>query len=79
MRLLILLFTILSLDLKSQCSMCRAVVETSSGPSLAQGLNNGILYLMSMPYIFLIISCLLYYTYKKNSLRCLRNEIPFMC
>tara|TARA_B100000287_G_scaffold148643_1_gene140356 strand:- start:1905 stop:2066 length:162 start_codon:yes stop_codon:yes gene_type:complete len=49
--------------------MCRAVVETSSGPSLAQGLNNGILYLMSMPYIFLIISCLLYYTYKKKQFK----------
>jgi len=69
MRILVLLFIILNLDLKSQCSMCRAVIETSSGPSLAQGLNNGILYLMSMPYIFLIISCFLYYTYKKNSLR----------
>ena len=56
----------ISFDVLAQCSMCRAVVESSSGPSLAQGLNNGILYLMSMPYIFLVLSCILYYIYYKS-------------
>ena len=62
-------FLFVSVDSFSQCSMCRAVVESNSEPSLAQGLNNGILYLMSMPYIFLIISCVLYYMYYKKKTR----------
>ena len=37
----------------SQCAMCRATVESSSKSpkGKGKGLNNGILYLMSMPYI----------------------------
>lgn len=38
----------------SQCSMCRAVAESGhkQDPNkVAKGLNNGILYLLSMPYI----------------------------
>ena len=54
-------------DMFPQCSMCRAAVESNSEQFLAKGLNTGILYLMSMPYIFLAISCFFYYTnYKKK-------------
>ena len=34
----------------SQCAMCKAVVE-SGNPSEAEGLNSGILYLMTIPYL----------------------------
>ena len=48
---------LLSLDLSSQCAMCKAVVEANleAGGTKGAGLNDGILFLMSMPYI-----CLLY-------------------
>ena len=41
----------------SQCSMCKAVVETGAheNPDLIEGVNNGILYMMGVPYILLII------------------------
>lgn len=43
-------------DAQSQCAMCKAVAETNkdSGESFALGLNNGILYLLAVPYILLI-------------------------
>ena len=41
---------ILSSEAYSQCSMCRAVLESEEGQSTAKGINNGILYLMAIPY-----------------------------
>lgn len=39
------------------CAMCKAVAESNvqSGGVEAAGLNNGILYLMAFPYIFLAL------------------------
>jgi hypothetical protein len=39
------------LDTNAQCAMCRAVLESEEGQSTAEGVNNGIIYLMSIPYI----------------------------
>ncbi|MGY0393492.1 hypothetical protein ACW5R3_13160 [Bizionia sp. KMM 8389] len=36
---------------EAQCAMCRAVLETEEGQSQAEGINNGIVYLMAVPYI----------------------------
>ena len=47
-----LLFIIFTTDLVySQCSMCRAVLESEEGQITAKGINNGILYLMAIPYL----------------------------
>lgn len=35
----------------SQCSMCRAVLQSEEGQQTAKGINNGILYLMAIPYL----------------------------
>ncbi len=35
----------------SQCAMCRAVLESEDRVSQAKGINNGITYLMVIPYI----------------------------
>lgn len=35
----------------AQCSMCRAVLETEEGQNAAKGINDGIVYLMLIPYI----------------------------
>jgi hypothetical protein len=39
------------LDTNAQCAMCRAVLESEEGQSTAEGVNSGIMYLMSIPYI----------------------------
>ncbi len=47
----------LSLDAEAQCAMCKAVAESGTddgGESVSKGLNNGILYLMGIPYVLLI-------------------------
>jgi hypothetical protein len=66
---LILLFVMLaamlfSIDAEAQCSMCQAVVETNmrnNEKTFGLGLNNAILYLMSVPYILLAVVGYLFY------------------
>ncbi len=38
-------------EAEAQCSMCRAVLESEEGQATAKGINDGIVYLMAMPYI----------------------------
>lgn len=45
------LFLLGSVDVEAQCSMCRAVLESEEGQQTAKGINNGIVYLMAIPYI----------------------------
>jgi len=42
--------------------MCRAVLESEAGQETAKGVNNGIIYLMAIPYI--LIGGLAYFSYK---------------
>lgn len=42
------------IDTNAQCAMCRAVLESEEGQSTAEGINNGIVYLMAIPYILVI-------------------------
>tara|TARA_B100001142_G_C14325533_1_gene652105 strand:- start:1106 stop:1315 length:210 start_codon:yes stop_codon:yes gene_type:complete len=59
--LFILLFTI---DVSfGQCAMCRAVLESEEGQTSAKGINDGIMYLMAIPY--LVVASLAFVLYKK--------------
>ncbi|SDE13495.1 hypothetical protein SAMN05421636_103355 [Pricia antarctica] len=49
--------------MEAQCAMCRAVLESNGNTSTAEGINNGIVYLMAIPYI--AIAILGYFVYKK--------------
>ena len=44
-------------DSQAQCAMCKSVVESNlqNGDTIGSGLNDGILYLMAMPYISLAL------------------------
>jgi len=54
----------------SQCAMCKAVVETNleSGGSIGAGLNDGILYLMAMPYLSTLIIGFFWYRLNKKEM-----------
>ena len=41
----------------AQCAMCKAVVESSAqtGNDMVEGINNGILYMMSVPYLLMAV------------------------
>jgi len=47
----------------SQCAMCRAVLESESTGNAAKGINDGIVYLMAIPYI--LVAGLFYFIYRK--------------
>ena len=51
----ILFFFIFIYSIHSQCSMCRAVIESEEGQATAKGINDGIVYLMAIPYILVAI------------------------
>jgi hypothetical protein len=60
---IILLVLLVTLDAKAQCAMCRAVLESEEGQTAAEGINNGIIYLMAIPYI--LIAGIGYAIYRK--------------
>ncbi|MFD0796477.1 hypothetical protein ACFQZJ_03325 [Maribacter chungangensis] len=47
----------------AQCAMCRAVLESEESGRTAEGINNGIVYLMAIPYI--LVAGLFYFVYRK--------------
>jgi hypothetical protein len=57
-------------EANAQCAMCRATVENNANngdTKLAAGLNSGILYLMSVPYIMLSVIGYLWYSRSRKS------------
>ena len=66
----------ITIDVNAQCAMCKAVVETNleTGDTKGMGLNNGILYLMAIPYIAAIVFAILYYNQNKKSQSSLFNN-----
>jgi hypothetical protein len=58
---LILILTTLW-DTASQCSMCRAVLESEADTGQAEAINDGIVYLMAFPYI--LVGGVLYVVYR---------------
>ena len=56
----------LSQFLKAQCAMCKAVVENGD-VSMAEGVNNGITYLMVFPYLLIAILFFVIYRYRKQA------------
>jgi len=51
--ILIILILFVIIDVEAQCAMCRAVLESEDGMKTAEGINNGIVYLMLIPYILI--------------------------
>ena len=51
-----------------QCAMCKAVVEANleAGDTKGAGLNDGILFLMAMPYLAVFSFALFYYLQKRK-------------
>mgnify|MGYP000011409042 CR=1 FL=1 len=66
--ILVALVLLTQIDAVAQCAMCRTTVEStiSNGRSnIATGLNTGILYLLSAPY--LIVGAIAFYGFAKAS------------
>lgn len=55
------MFVAFSIDTSAQCAMCKAVIE-GGNETIAEGVNNGITYLMVFPYI--LVGLLFYFIYR---------------
>lgn len=53
--LFMVLFFLFSLESQAQCAMCRAVLESEEGGVKAEAINDGIVYLMALPYILVAL------------------------
>ncbi|WP_337968520.1 hypothetical protein [uncultured Flavobacterium sp.] len=67
-RLIYVLFSIFfSLAANAQCAMCRAALAGDSNVKKAEAVNNGIVYLMVIPYLLVaIIGYLIYRMYQSK-------------
>ena len=65
--IILLVFVVQYTSSNAQCAMCRAVLESELGQETAKGVNNGIVYLMLIPYILIGGLALFLYRYLKGS------------
>lgn len=61
--LVVLILLLGSQMVSAQCAMCRAVLESEGNVDTAEGINNGIVYLMAIPYV--LVAVLFYFVYQK--------------
>ena len=62
--LILLIFVLSSTESFAQCSMLSAIMETDQQYEAAKGLNIGIVYLMSRPYI--LVGLIIWKIYRTN-------------
>jgi hypothetical protein len=55
-----------AIDSFAQCAMCRRVAETSQKGDSRKGLNAGIIYLLSIPYVMGGIGAVVWYKNRKK-------------
>ena len=58
----VLCFLFLSVTSQGQCAMCRAALESEGNGVKAEAVNDGIVYLMAIPYI--LVGAVGYYIYR---------------
>lgn len=58
---------IFSLSASAQCAMCRAALESEGNTVKAEAVNDGIVYLMGIPYVLVgIVGFVVYRMYRKK-------------
>lgn len=62
-----LLSMFLFMSINAQCAMCRAVLESEEGQGAAEGINDGIVFLMVIPYILVFgLGYIVYYNFFRS-------------
>lgn len=59
---LVIIAFIFSVTANAQCAMCRAAIETEGNTGKAEAINDGIVYLMVIPYI--LVGAIGFYIYR---------------
>jgi hypothetical protein len=73
------ILTLATEDILAQCAMCRSTLEnnySNGNPGIAAGINTGILYLLSMPYLAVLVIGYLWYKSSKNARKELHSSAP---
>jgi hypothetical protein len=67
---IILALTLLATDVAAQCPMCKTSLEEArkGGSAVGSTLNDGILYLLALPYTIAIVFGLIYWRNKKRKI-----------
>ncbi|OSY88834.1 hypothetical protein WH52_03975 [Tenacibaculum holothuriorum] len=65
-KLFILFVIFFSVEVSAQCAMCKAVVE-GGNETIAEGVNNGITYLMVFPYVLVALLFYLLIRYRRKA------------
>lgn len=66
-KLFLFLFFISSYLANAQCAMCRAQLESMDDNSLAESVNDGIVYLMAVPYVLIaVVGFFIYRSFNKK-------------
>ena len=63
----VIILLLFSLSTNAQCAMCRASLEGEGNVAKAQAVNDGIVYLMIIPYVLAgFVAIMVYRLYKKK-------------
>lgn len=63
----VIILLLFSLSTNAQCAMCRASLEGEGNVAKAQAVNDGIVYLMIIPYVLAgFVAIMVYRMYKKK-------------
>jgi amino acid permease len=66
--LFFILLTLSVFKVSAQCAMCRAQLESMDDNALAKSVNDGIVYLMAVPYILIaLVGFFVYRSFQKKS------------
>ncbi|MCX6172381.1 MAG: hypothetical protein NT048_06020 [Flavobacterium sp.] len=68
-KLLLIAYCLMPIVSFSQCAMCRAALESSGNKTKVEAINDGIVFLMAVPYILVALIGFAIYKmyYKKKS------------
>ncbi|HKX85483.1 MAG TPA: FeoB-associated Cys-rich membrane protein [Flavobacterium sp.] len=62
-----IVFLLISVVSNAQCAMCRASLESSGDTSQGEAVNDGIVYLMAIPYVLVaVMAYVIYRMYTKK-------------
>ena len=65
---LILISLLFTINSQAQCAMCRASLESTGDVSQAEAVNDGIVYLMIIPYVLVaLIAFAVYKMFQKKA------------
>jgi heme/copper-type cytochrome/quinol oxidase subunit 2 len=65
-KVILFILVFISQFISAQCAMCKAVVENGDA-EIAEGINNGITYLMIFPYLLIGVLFFTLYRYRKKT------------